>query len=200
MEQVSVLGRHGLVNSGGLRARHSAVRRRISKVRREIERAYVNIGTFTSERVHQSGSLTQRCAGTSQVRFLRRPIEKCRTSIGSITGAGGTQRCRRSTAALLSPPRCWYIYRLIIGLVCVTIMKLKWHPAEGARRYRVWACALHHAARAAFRFYLRRRPIHCSPVIHIIHTLTSNLIHNDIFLASVSVVGTFIHHHNWRVS
>ncbi|CAH0714470.1 unnamed protein product, partial [Brenthis ino] len=56
-----------------------------SKVRCKIERAYVNIGTFTSERVHQSGALTQRCAGTSPVRFLRRPIEKCRMNFRSNT-------------------------------------------------------------------------------------------------------------------
>lgn len=73
-----------------------------------------------------------------------------------------TQRGRRSTAALLSPPLCWYIYRLIIGLVCVTIMKLDESQAlvEGARRYLVCARALRHArtsaARAAFRFYLSR--------------------------------------------
>ncbi|CAH1646579.1 unnamed protein product [Spodoptera littoralis] len=109
----------------GRGAHNSAARRgRRSKVRREIERAYVNIGTFTSERVHQSGALTQRCAGTSPVRFLRRPIEKCRMSFGSITRYGCV--VRNAAAARLPPSshrHCWYIYRLIIELVCVTIMK-----------------------------------------------------------------------------
>lgn len=35
----------------------------------------------------------------------------------------GTRHGCRSTAALLSPHYCWYIYRLIIELVCGTIMK-----------------------------------------------------------------------------
>lgn len=72
-----------------------------SKVRRENARAYVNIGTFTSERVHQNGALTLRCAGTSPVRFLRRPLEKCRMSLGPITRHGCVVR---DTATARLPP------------------------------------------------------------------------------------------------
>lgn len=106
-------------------ARQRLGRRRRSKVRRKNERAYVNIGTFTSERVHQSGALTQRCAGTSPVRFLRCPIEKFRTSfrVHHLPRVCAARRGRRSTAALLSPHHCWCIYRLIIELVCVTITR-----------------------------------------------------------------------------
>lgn len=45
----------------------------------------------------------------------------------------GTRHGCRSTAALLSPHYCWYIYRLIIELVCGTIMKQlgEWR-AQGA--------------------------------------------------------------------
>lgn len=82
-----------------------------------------------------------RCAGTSPVRFLRRPIEKCRISFVSITRCGCV--VRNAAAARLPPSshrHCWYIYRLIIELVCVTIMKQlsEWQAlAESARRYRV---------------------------------------------------------------
>lgn len=64
----------------------------------------------------------------------------------------GTRHGCRSTAALLSPHYCWYIYRLIIELVCGTIMKQlgEWRALVagcsatrrlrlGPRRYRVCA-------------------------------------------------------------
>lgn len=61
----------------------------------------------------------------------------------------------RDTVAARLPPSShyhtvgWYIYRLIIGLVCVTIMRqvVVWQAlADGARRYQVCGHGLRHSA------------------------------------------------------
>lgn len=54
----------------------------------------------------------------------------------------GARRGRRSTAALLSPLRFWYIYRLIIEVVCVTIIRSSLaRQAGGGRQARSGAIA-----------------------------------------------------------
>lgn len=104
--------------------------------------------------------------------------------------------CRPPLAATL-----WYIYRLIIELVGVTIMKLGECQALRPRRVRgatASACArcVTLAAdaprkRAAFRFYLAsQQPIRSSPVIHFIHINLQLTSLTDIFLPSASAVAT----------
>lgn len=100
----------------------------------------------------------------------------------------GARRGHGSTAALLSPQRCWYIYHLIIEVVCLTITVsssterrrrrwrarrqqpgTRWTARCGAIASALPHCITRRHARTAFGFYLSYTSHYAAylPVIHI---------------------------------